>query len=552
MLLLCFGSLSVAYAADKAGNVNVLLFQTEVVKQLQLRSANAALRLCSGCADRRGPVALKLRVQGDEIVNDTGQVVRAVELDGQAELTTPGSHSATGAGRWKVRAEDGQLRVSVEISRERYVEAVLAAEASPTEPAESLKALAVTARSFAASTPERHPGGALCDSTHCQALRLRVVSAAIRDAVWSTSGETLWFAGRRVPAYFSQHCGGFTEGAAEAWGAGPFPWLTSHTDPWCARVPSQWRASLSEADVRRALADEGYKLRGEITGFAIIDRDRSGRVRQIRVTAGEPSFTVPAATLRFAVDRALGWNQVRSDRYQVQRIGDRIVFSGSGFGHGVGLCQAGAAQMAMAGKSYRDILRTYFPSTTVRVSSSDTGWTSTLVHGMQLRATTQDSRLERDAARAFDEARSRWGAPVTIKPTLTVYPSTEAFRQATGQPGWEVASTRGDQIAAQPTMVLLAHGGVVPVLRHEFLHSFVEAQSSAFTPLWLREGLVAALNGDNCAAVPRLSAAKIDAALQGKGSLVEAQQAHAAACSLVRQTITQRGLSATRAMLKSH
>lgn len=550
--LLCAPLLRAAIAPKANEDVTVLLFRTEAVQHLQVRSRAALLKLCATCADHHDPVAMDIQLHGNSMVNAAGESIRTLELDGEAELVTGGGHRAEAAGRYRIDADGDRLRVQVQISRERYVEAVLAAEAGPSAPPEFLKAMAVIARSFAAANLLRHPGGSLCDTTHCQALRLEPVPEALRDAAWSTSGETLWFAGRNVPAYFSQHCGGFTEDAAAAWGGPPEPWLTAHVDPWCARVPSSWRASLAEADVRRALAAEGFPIASEIQDMAAIRRDRSGRVQQVRLRTADTTRALPASTLRFALNRSLGWNQLRSDRYEVRRVGDHIVFQGTGLGHGVGLCQAGAAAMAHAGKSYRKILQTYFLGAAVRLHAQDTGWQSVSANGFTLRVTAKDAALEAAAARAFADARSRYGSAVTSAPTLTIFPTTEAYRQATGQPGWELAATRGDRIATQSAGLLRMHGGAEPLLRHEFLHSFVEREASPAAPLWMREGLVGVLNGETCAATASLSADAIDAALRAPASLSQSQQAHAAACALTRKFIAEHGMSAAHTMLHRH
>ncbi|WP_419804001.1 SpoIID/LytB domain-containing protein [Terriglobus sp.] len=530
--------------------MTVLLFRTEAVQRLQIRSPDAAVRLCGACPEQRGPFSLDVHLRGTSMLDGANKPLRRIELDGAANVSTEAGHRAVAAGHWMIDVDHDRLRVRIQISRERYVEAVLTAESGPNEPAESLKALAVTARSFAAAVPPRHEAGMLCDTTHCQALRLEPVPQSLREAVWNTSGETLWLHGKQVAAYFSQHCGGFTEDASVAWGGPTLSWLTAHSDAWCARVPSQWHTSLPEPDVRRALASEGFVFANPIQEIVATSRDRSGRVQQVKLHALDGTRTMPAATLRFALNRSLGWNQLRSDRYQVRRLGDRIVFDGSGFGHGVGLCQAGATAMASAGKGYRDILQAYFPGTAVRVRPQDAGWLGLPANGFTLRTLARDAALEAEAAHAFADARARWGSPLRAAPTLTVFPSTEAFRQATGQPGWELAATQGVRIAAQPKEVLRSHGGAGAVFRHEFLHSFVEAEASPTAPLWLREGFVAVLNGESCAPQTLASADSTDAALLEPVSLAQSQQAHAAACALTKRIIAEHGLSAAHAMLR--
>ncbi len=537
-------------APDKSdGDVTVLLFRTEAVQQIQVHSRNAAFRVCSSCAEQRGPVSLDLHVRGRSMLDGANKLLSFIELRGEAEVLTAGGHRAEAAGKWTIDVDHDRMRIRVVITRERYVESVLAAEAGANDPTESLKALAVTARSFAAAASQRHEGAALCDTTHCQAMRLEPVPQPLQDAVWTTSGETLWFGNRQVPAYFSEHCGGFTEDASSAWGGQHLPWLTAHLDAWCARMPSQWHASPSEEEVRHALLSEGFPIAKPIEEIVAVSRDRSGRVQQVRLQAAGVTRTLSAASFRFALNRSLGWNQLRSDRYQVRRIGDRIVFEGSGFGHGVGLCQAGSAAMAHAGKSYREILQAYFPKAVVRVRAQDAGWLNLPASGFLLRTTTHDAALQSIAVSAFADARSRWGAPLKTQPTLTIFPSTELFRQATGRPGWELAVTQGNRVATQPTEVLHTHGGAGPVFRHEFLHSFVETEASPSAPLWLREGLVAVLNGETCFAQAAQSATLTDNDLRGADSLQQSQHAHAAACALTKQVIAEHGLSAAKAML---
>lgn len=551
MLLLCPPCASAAEPGALSGDVTVLLFQTEAVQTLQVRAREAGLRLCKACAEQHGPVSLDLHAQDDIMLDAHGKPLHTVALKGEISVLTGGNHRATAAGKWSIHAAHHQLVVQVMISRERYVEGVLAAEAGPNEPQEFLKAMAVTARSFAAAASARHADGTFCDTTHCQALRLEPVSQSLRDAVWDTSGETLWFADKRAVAYFSQHCGGVTEDASSAWGGSSLPWLSSHVDAWCARMPSQWRASIAASDVQRALALEGYSSTGPIQEIAASARDRSGRVEQVRVRDAGSTRRISAATLRFALNRSLGWNQLRSDRYQVRRIGDRIVFEGSGFGHGVGLCQAGAIAMARSGKNYREILHTYFPGTVVRLRAHDLGWRTITANGFLFRSTAQDGFVERHAAQGFADARYRWSVPVTANPSLTVFPTTESFRQATGRPGWDLAVTKGARTGTQPADVLNAHGGARAAFRHEFLHSFVEAQAKPASPLWLREGLVTALNEDVCTAGDFRSADEVSVALRTAVTLAQSQRAHAAACAWTKHFITEHGLAAARALLQN-
>ena len=94
-------------------------------------------------------------------------------------------------------------------------------------------------------------------------------------------------------------------------------------------------------------------------------RTPSGRAHKLRL-AGDTNLLIAAAALRLAVARSWNGDQVRSDLFAVRVEGGHYIFNGVGSGHGVGLCQAGAAEMGIEGKSYDEILSFYYPGTTLQ------------------------------------------------------------------------------------------------------------------------------------------------------------------------------------------
>src|SRR5205823_9414291 len=98
--------------------------------------------------------------------------------------------------------------------------------------------------------------------------------------------------------------------------------------------------------------------------------------------AGERRRLLRGWDFKIIVGRTLGWNLLKSSRFDVARAGSSFVFRGTGFGHGLGLCQAGAHRMASRGVSYREILKQYFPGTNVGESA-----------GARSLAGTSDDRL---------------------------------------------------------------------------------------------------------------------------------------------------------------
>ena len=89
-----------------------------------------------------------------------------------------------------------------------------------------------------------------------------------------------------------------------------------------------------------------------------------------------------------------------------------------------------------------------------------------------------------ERALAWAEWQTRLHA--ALRPAVYVYPSVEMFRNATGEPGWVAASTRGNKIRMQPAKVLGTR--VEKILRHEFVHVLLESDAAAQTPLWFAKG----------------------------------------------------------------
>jgi stage II sporulation protein D len=537
---ICLAGLSVAATAQTqaplSGDVTVRLFSTAPVRSITVESAGATPRRLT-----------------------RADLEHRLELSGPLKVTTADGRSAIAAGRWRFSVATDGLHVVVTLPGERYVMAVLATEDSNDREPESLKALAVAARSFALTNTGRHGREGLCDSTHCQAMHLTAeVPAAIRDAVLATAGETLWVpmaqGSRRVSTPFTQSCGGETVSASVAWGGRPQPWLTAHADPYCQRQSSAWRADVAAADVLNALRAEGLVPPPALQTLQIVQRvdpnDPNSRVRRLELDGGGRRFVVDAGTLRFAVNRSLGWNTLRSDWYSVQIVRGHVIFTGRGFGHGVGLCQAGAAEMARLGKSYREILSFYYPGTSVRIGAHDAGWQTAAAHGWSLRSATAEPQLLKEGDAAL--ARARALLPSSVSPVVTLYETTELFRQATAEPGWVLASTRGEQVSLQPLDVLARQGGVQQLLLHEFLHVAVEGRAAANAPLWLREGLVEFL-ADRPGPVDASpeSPGQTDMSLLHAGSLAEARRTHAAAEARVRLLVRQHGLGVVLGWLRS-
>ncbi|MGE5487059.1 MAG: SpoIID/LytB domain-containing protein [bacterium] len=379
---------------------------------------------------------------------------------------------------WASR-RDGEI---ITLSPEEYVAAVLAGEATVLDSTEALKAMAVAARTYAHRFRGRHSaeGFDFCDTTHCQDVRLAAVTERVRAAARATEGEILWYEGRPAAAYYHANCGGVTEADA----AGPY--LARREDPFCPRL--DWSATLSVRDIARALAAAGFRVTDEAGGFEIASRTASGRAETVRFGA----LRLPASAFNTAIGQALGWNLLRSTRYEARDGGSAVEFRGRGAGHGIGLCQAGARAMGAAGRSYREILAWYYPGTTVSRGASGFRWTRLIGERSEVWTTRPgaDAGLPALADKAVAEAEQRSRIRVGRRPQFRFYPTVAAFRDATPFGGNAAGVTRDGIVHMQPASVLRSAGTLERTLLHEALHVAIESRAREGLPAWFREGLV--------------------------------------------------------------
>ena len=252
-------------------------------------------------------------------------------------------------------------------------------------------------------------------------------------------------------------------------------------------------------------------------------------------------------------------NQLRSDWYTITANNGELRFDGKGYGHGVGLCQAGAYEMASEGRSSRQILNFYFPGAQARIGPEDSGWQKTDGAGWTLIAAdppAETQALRRAGDTAWRQAQETFPPRLQIHPVVRAMPTTELFRQATNEPGWILGTARGATIFLQPSAVLRKNLGAGATLRHEFLHLLVEREAAPTTPLWLREGLVEMLSGgvpDSLGPHP-FDLAAIEAVLahsQNQNDRSGSERAHAACEKLVSRLVERYGMNTVRGWLHS-
>lgn len=535
--------------SNPANSVSVRLYSLHPQQQVKIVGSSRALnwRSCERCTPL--PTAqLVLKADGNHVQLEDSTNADQVVIEGEYRIEPESGMKISLSAPLCVGAHEGLLTLIAAFPLEDYVAAALEGESAVFTHPESLKAMAVVVRTYAARFRPRHgdEGFDFCDNTHCQNLNFTGPTAQIREAVAATRAEMLWYQGSPAATYYHQNCGGTLAAGEEVWPALHAPYLQQHTDQYCKTgAPLPWKADFQRAELESALRKQGLKVPEGWDSLTVISRGASGRALKLAFQRGtQPLQMISASSLRFAIGRSFGWNRVRSDLYEIENAGDAVIFNGRGAGHGVGLCQAGTEEMAREGKTYKQILDFYYPGTQLGLTAQGLAWQTRDDSHLQLKSTQpdQDGEVLAAAKRVVSTLQSQLGWTLNSKIQLRVFPTLETYRNATGQPGWIAAYTRGNVISLQPVDVLKQKSILDSTLRHEFIHVLVESRARAGTPLWFREGLVLYLSEPAQTTAPAvMSDQRIEAAMDHATDQESLQHAYAAARTRIALLIQENG-----------
>lgn len=287
---------------------------------------------------------------------------------------TPGASGVRMPSQVLVRSKGRVAAVPLE----DYVLGTVVAEVNPSTESPAVAARiyevqAVIARTYAVAELGRHraEGFDLCDTTHCQVYdpdraRTMPMAGAARAAVAATAGRVLTFHGHIAETFFHADCGGETAAADDVWGGEAVPYLIAAPDDIAPAKHRSWTSAITSVNLLRALdADASTNVGRRLDGITIRRRDASGRAATLEIR-GETTRVVDGDDFRAIVNRTLGDQTIDSTRFSLTATASRFTFSGTGFGHGVGLCQLGAAARARRGETVEGILGHYFPGTALR------------------------------------------------------------------------------------------------------------------------------------------------------------------------------------------
>ena len=327
-------------------------------------------------------------------------------------------------GSLRLLADGGKIWAINDLPVENYLESVISSEMSAQSSLPLLMAHAVISRSWlmsqidgntAPNTQASHGDAFIrwydhtdhtlfdvCADDHCQRYQgiTKETSPNVAEAIRRTRGELLTYGDEICDARFSKCCGGAMEEFQYCWDDTPKPylkgigdtpeetipdltveenarqWILSSPKSFCntadKRILSQvlndydqettdfyrWRVSYTQEELSKLVEKKLGAGLGTITDMRPLKRGTSGRICELRITGTKKTIVVGK---ELEIRRALSESHLYSSAFVVEKQGDTFTLIGAGWGHGVGLCQIGAAVMGDKGYAYDEILRHYYP-----------------------------------------------------------------------------------------------------------------------------------------------------------------------------------------------
>ena len=308
--------------------------------------------------------AYEIKAEGGRVSVAGQQLSSPVKLlpsDGQERIRL-GGKLYKGDILLRATPED-RLDIIEYIPLEEYLYGVLTVEMGPDWPLEALKAQAVASRTYALKFINPSRDYDVTDGAEMQVYNgTTKINPRIIEAVTATRGEVLKYKGRLVTAFFHACCGGHTSSAASAWGDSATKPLSGVSDPYCSPSRhSRWELFVPAKDLLKFIQARGSTAL-KIRGVRVHRKDRSGRAVTLRFSTDDGSKDAPVKELR----KYLGNYEFKSTLIsRISAVRGGYEFAGRGWGHGVGMCQEGAKYMAMKGRSYKRILRQYYPGAAI-------------------------------------------------------------------------------------------------------------------------------------------------------------------------------------------
>ncbi|MEW6493305.1 MAG: SpoIID/LytB domain-containing protein [Cyanobacteriota bacterium] len=333
-------------------------------------------------------VAIQDGVSRVQVGSSTKAIVRDAAGQELGELTALNSYSAQGSsgnvalGQWRsqslwieptdsgfvwigdrwyrgrtqlVPTSKGLTAVN-HVDLEQYLYSVLGSEMSPSWPLEALKAQAVAARSYALHqrSMAKNPVYDVGDTTTWQVYKgLETEALSTQEAVNATSGQVMTYEGQIILAVFHAASGGHTENVEDIWKSPLIPYLRGVVDYDQSAPVYEWTKSFSRREISGKISGVG-----SIISMTPERTTPQGRIVTMLVEGDRGKKRLSGSDLR----SALG---LRSTLFVVNQTGNGFEIRGRGYGHGLGMSQWGARNLAAQGINYQQILSHYYTNATL-------------------------------------------------------------------------------------------------------------------------------------------------------------------------------------------
>jgi len=314
-------------------------------------------------------------VGGETIAKHSGKSYTGKEVllihQGQTDFftlkgTTPVTKIHSYHGDLLMKVIKGKFQPVNKVEMDHYLAGVIESEGGGGKHIEYYKVQALMSRSYAFRNKNRHEkeGYQLCDAVHCQAYHNRCrYTPSINEAVNATRGEVIVDENDKlITTYFYANCGGQTSDASYVWNT-DVAYCQPFVDTFCIHThQANWEKRISKYKWEKYIRDEfGVDLNNPgISEYAYNFVQEQRKAFYIH-----PSLGIPLRDLRTEFG-------LKSTFFNVSLEGDEVILKGKGFGHGVGLCQEGAMEMAKLGYHYSQIALYYFSGAKLkRFGSSD-------------------------------------------------------------------------------------------------------------------------------------------------------------------------------------
>ena len=273
----------------------------------------------------------------------------------QLRLIQPVAKQRSYEGDFELEIRKEAINLINNLDLETYLEGVVESEGGPGQKVNFYKAQAVISRTYAMKYWNKHKenGYNLCDRVHCQAyLHHRSASVTIDSAVHQTRGLVMVNeSGDLYPTYFHANCGGQTSEPHYVWNE-EIPNLCSFKDTFCIHTQqATWEKKIPKDQWIKFLVDKYDYPVWDSTSLQLLQHYQQDQRAAFYI---HPIYGIPLRDLREQF-------KLKSTFFDAEIVGEEVLLHGRGFGHGVGLCQEGAMNMAKRGYTFDQILGYYYP-----------------------------------------------------------------------------------------------------------------------------------------------------------------------------------------------